>query len=142
MVGTSGTHPPETFSTESPYTRLERFISHDAILARSAVVVCHGGMGISQRALARGLPVVVVPFGRDQLEVARRVEQAGAGVRLAPKRLNASTLASAVSVAQALESGARRVAQAFSDAGGDGAAADTVEALLAEKSTTAPQAVI
>jgi UDP:flavonoid glycosyltransferase YjiC (YdhE family) len=38
--------------------------------------------GVTQKALAAGVPVCVVPFGRDQLEVARRVEVAAAGTRL------------------------------------------------------------
>ena len=33
-----------------------------------------GGAGATQKALASGVPVCVVPFGCDQLEVARRVE--------------------------------------------------------------------
>jgi hypothetical protein len=41
-----------------------------------------------QKALARGVPVCAVPFGRDQLEVARRVEVAGAGTRLPASRLS------------------------------------------------------
>jgi UDP:flavonoid glycosyltransferase YjiC (YdhE family) len=45
-------------------------------------------------ALARysELPVVVVPCGRDQLDVARRVEVAAAGVRISPRRLTADRL--------------------------------------------------
>ncbi|MBT8247914.1 MAG: glycosyltransferase, partial [Acidimicrobiia bacterium] len=86
---------------------------------------------------AYGVPLVVVPFGRDQLEVARRVEHAGAGVRLSPKKLNAASLATAVRDARALEIGAQRIANAFSEAGGDGAAADALEELLREKASGA-----
>ena len=32
-------------------------------------------MGITQKALAAGVPVCAVPFGRDQFEVARRVSK-------------------------------------------------------------------
>ena len=59
------------------------------------------------RTIARAVPVVVVPFGRDQLDVARRVEYAGAGVRLLPEDLNEETLATAVRKARSLQ-GARR----------------------------------
>ena len=54
--------------------RAERFVPHGPILARASVAITHGGMGVTQKALAAGVPVVVVPFGRDQPEVARRVE--------------------------------------------------------------------
>ena len=49
---------------------------------RAACAITHGGAGATQKALAAGVPVCVVPFGRDQLEVARRVEVANAGTRL------------------------------------------------------------
>ncbi|MCV7070521.1 glycosyltransferase, partial [Mycobacterium rufum] len=48
----------------------------------------HGGMGITQKALARGIPVCAVPFGRDQFEVARRVQVARCGTRLPARRLS------------------------------------------------------
>ena len=48
----------------------------------------HAGMGATQKALAHGVPVCAVPFGRDQLEVARRVEVAHAGTRLAASRFD------------------------------------------------------
>ena len=63
----------------APNVRVERFLPHAPLLERAACVVCHAGMGITQKALAHGVPVVAVPFGRDQPEVARRVEVAGAG---------------------------------------------------------------
>ncbi len=62
--------------------RVERFLPHGPILERAAVAVTHGGMGGTQKALSHGVPVCVVPFGRDQLEVARRVEVSGSGTRL------------------------------------------------------------
>ncbi len=66
---------------------LERFVPHGPVLDRAACAITHGGMGATQKAIARGVPVCAVPFGRDQLEVARRVEVAGAGTRLPAKRL-------------------------------------------------------
>jgi UDP:flavonoid glycosyltransferase YjiC (YdhE family) len=50
-------------------------------------------MGSTQKALAHGVPVCVVPFGRDQLEVARRVEVAEAGTRLSARRLGPAVVA-------------------------------------------------
>src|SRR6476660_3864572 len=41
-------------------------------------------------ALARGVPVCVVPHGRDQFEVARRVEFSHSGTRLPAKKLTTS----------------------------------------------------
>ena len=110
--------------------RVERFVPHGAVLERAAVVVTHGGMGATQKALARGVPVCAVPFGRDQFEVARRVEVAGAGTRLPAKRLTPERLRDKVRQAMACGDGARRIAAAFAAAGGPRAAADAVERRL------------
>ncbi|NBF40278.1 MAG: glycosyltransferase [Spirochaetes bacterium] len=131
VVATSAAHTAEDFrGGDSSHVRLERFLPHNPVIERASVVVCHGGMGITQRALSHGVPVVVVPFGRDQPEVARRVEYAGAGVRLEAKRLGPASLAGAVEEAASLREGARRIAAALAQAGGDGAAADAFEELL------------
>ena len=47
-------------------------------------MVTHAGMGRVTRALADGVPLVCVPMGRDQLDVAARVVHPGAGLRLRP----------------------------------------------------------
>ncbi len=114
-----------------PNARVERFCPHGPLLARAAAVVCHGGMGVTQKALAAGVPVCAVPFGRDQLEVARRVEVSGAGTRLAARRLSAGRLRAAVDGALSRRPGAARIAAAFAAAGGGPAGADAVEALAA-----------
>ena len=107
--------------------RVERFIPHRPVLDRAACAVTHGGMGATQKALAHGVPVCAVPFGRDQLEVARRVEVAGAGTRLPAKRLRADRLRAKVGEAMRLCDGAERVQEAFAAAGGPSAAADAFE---------------
>ena len=109
---------------------IERFLPHAPLLERAACVVCHAGMGITQKALAHGVPVVAVPFGRDQPEVARRVETAGAGVRLPARKLTSERLRDAVERAIELRPGARRIAAAFAEAGGAAAAAEVLEGLL------------
>jgi MGT family glycosyltransferase len=121
-----------------PNARVEPFVPHAPLLERAACVVCHGGMGISQKALAAGVPVCVVPFGRDQLEVARRVEVAGAGTRLPARRLDPTRLRAAVEAAMAMRDGARRVQAGFAAAGGARAAADELESLVGAPLRAAP----
>lgn len=114
-----------------PNATVERFVSHGPVLDRAVCAVTHGGMGATQRALARGVPVCAVPFGRDQLEVARRVEVADAGTRLPAKRLRADRLRAKVLEAMTKTQGARVIAEAFAAAGGAQAGADAFESLLA-----------
>ena len=135
VVATSAAYEPDHFRPEdTKHCRVEKFLPHEPVVARSTVVVCHGGMGITQRALSHGVPVVVIPFGRDQLEVARRVEHAGAGVRLMPNKLTPESLSAAVENAGHARDGARRIASAFAAAGGSSAVADGLEQLLAAES--------
>jgi UDP:flavonoid glycosyltransferase YjiC (YdhE family) len=128
VLGTTSAHDPADFANV-PGSKVVRFASHDALLGRAACVVCHGGLGITQKALAAEVPVVVVPFGRDQAETARRVELAEAGVRLPPRRLTSERLLDAVRSAMECREGAQRVSRAYTAAGGASAAADAMEAI-------------
>lgn len=131
VVATTAAHAADDLAQPSgSQYRVEQFVPHDPLIDRASVVVCHGGMGITQRALAKGVPVVVVPFGRDQLEVARRVEYSRAGVCLMPKHLSEESLKSAVATARKMTEGARRIEAESAAAGGAPAAADVVEELL------------
>ncbi len=139
VVVTTASVDPAAFQPP-PSARVERFLPHAPLIARAACVVCHGGMGITQKALAASVPVCVVPFGRDQLEVARRVEVAGAGVRLPAPGLTPSRLRAAVRAARACREGAARVARAFAAAGGPAAAASVLEELAAGRGRTPARA--
>jgi len=57
---------------------------HVAVMREASLVVTHGGHGTLIRALAQGLPSLVIPHGRDQVDNARRVTERGAGLSLAP----------------------------------------------------------
>jgi UDP:flavonoid glycosyltransferase YjiC (YdhE family) len=81
--------------------RVERFVAHGPVLERAAAVVCHGGTGIVQKAVAAGVPIVAVPFGRDQPEVGRRIAEAKLGVLVKQKDLSAARIRSAVRQARA-----------------------------------------
>jgi MGT family glycosyltransferase len=119
--------------------RIERFIPHGPILERAACAVTHGGMGSTQKALAHGVPVCAVPFGRDQLEVARRVEIAQAGTRLPAKRLRPDRLRAKIHQAMACAEGARRIAAAYTATGGSATAADALETRLLQRAVRPPR---
>jgi MGT family glycosyltransferase len=129
VVATTAALDPSSFSPPAN-ARLERFLPHGPLIEGAACVISHGGMGITQKALAAGVPVCVVPFGRDQMETARRVAVARAGSRLPAGRLNAARLRAKVREAMDCRTGAERVAAGFARAGGAVAAADAMEQLL------------
>jgi UDP:flavonoid glycosyltransferase YjiC (YdhE family) len=123
-----------------PNARVERFVPHGAILPRAACAVTHGGAGATQKALSAGVPVCVVPFGRDQHEVARRVEVADAGTYLSPRRLRTGRLRAAIRTAMTKRDGARRVAEGYAATGGAVGAAAAFEELAAGWPARAAQA--
>jgi MGT family glycosyltransferase len=122
--------------TLAPNATVREFVPHGPVLDRAVCAVTHGGMGATQKALARGVPVCVVPFGRDQFEVARRVEVAGCGTRLPAKKLTPARLLANVRQAMTMTGGARRVATGFAATGGVGRGADLIEQRVLSRSHT------
>ena len=111
----------------SPNATVCEYVPHAAVLERAVCAVTHGGMGATQKALASGVPVCVVPFGRDQFEVARRVEVARCGTRLPAKELTAARLRAKVREAMTMTDGARSVAAGFAATGGVARGAELIE---------------
>jgi MGT family glycosyltransferase len=128
VVVTTASLDPAQFDAP-PNVHLHRFVPHSLVIRRAAAVVCHGGMGITQKALLSGVPVCVVPFGRDQLEVARRVTEAGAGTSLPASKLTADRLRDAIQQAIRRRPEAEVVARRLASAGGAPAAATALEEL-------------
>jgi hypothetical protein len=84
---------------------VREFAPHRMVLQRAVCAVTHGGMGATLKALACGVPVCAVPYGRDQFEVARRVEVAGCGTRLPGKKLTVDRLRVKVHEAMTMTAG-------------------------------------
>ncbi len=57
-------------------------VRHSDVMRGAAAVVTHCGHGTVMRALQHGLPMLCLPMGRDQNDVAARVVARGAGLRL------------------------------------------------------------
>jgi UDP:flavonoid glycosyltransferase YjiC (YdhE family) len=53
------------------------YAPHGAVMSRAAVVVHQGGVGTTGQALRAGRPMLVVPFGQDQPDNARRCQALG-----------------------------------------------------------------
>jgi len=59
-------------------------------------MITHSGHGSVISALAHGVPLVCVPFGRDQRDIAIRAVATGAAVTLRPTALTARKLSRAI----------------------------------------------
>jgi UDP:flavonoid glycosyltransferase YjiC (YdhE family) len=66
----------------------------DDLLAHADLVICGGGHGLVAKALLAGIPMVVVPGGGDQWEIANRLVRQGSAQLVRP--LTASALVAAV----------------------------------------------
>jgi MGT family glycosyltransferase len=122
----TGPLPPQV----PPNASVHRFIPLRGVLPRAECLLSHGGTGVTQLALSSGVPVVAIPSGYDRLEVARRVDVAGAGVALLLDSPRPAEIRDAVHAAKACKAGASRVAEAFRRTGGVAAAADALEPML------------
>jgi MGT family glycosyltransferase len=140
IVATTASLDPEAFhAPDNAY--VVRFLAHGAVLDQSACVVCHGGMGITGKALLSGVPMCIVPFGRDQFETARRVVVAQAGTSLPAFRLSPRRLRAAVREALERRPGAERAGRMLRAAGGASTAVDALESLLGLPNAHTPSSI-
>jgi MGT family glycosyltransferase len=83
LITTGPAIDPETIPAPAN-VQVVRSAPHREILPHAAAMVTHAGHGSVVKALAAGVPMVMMPFGRDQVEIAARARFAGAGVRIRP----------------------------------------------------------
>lgn len=68
------------------------YAPHEVVMPRASLIVHQGGIGTTAQALRAGRPMLVVPFGQDQPDNARRVVQLGVARTMARRRYTAGTL--------------------------------------------------
>lgn len=96
-------------------TRVVASAPHREVLRHAAAVVTHGGHGTAIKALVAGVPLVVLPHGRDQADTAARVTERHAGIRL-PRTAPGPSIAAAVDAVlhdPRFRAGARRLGDAI-----------------------------
>jgi MGT family glycosyltransferase len=115
---------------------LYRWVSHNELLPKTAVLVTTGGAGSVMAALNAGVPMVVVPTEWDKPEVAQRVAESGAGIRLSPRDCTPDRLREAVERVlreSSFRQNARRLQASFGRYGGPVQAAELLEGLATER---------
>jgi UDP:flavonoid glycosyltransferase YjiC (YdhE family) len=112
--------------------RAEPFIPFGNLLPYVDMMVTNGGYGGTQMALAHGIPLVVAGDTEDKMEVAARVEWAGAGINLRKKRplpANVRDAVKEVLVNPSYRENARRIQADFARYDALTRAAELLEAL-------------
>jgi MGT family glycosyltransferase len=118
----------------APNVHVRAWLSHAELLPRCAAVVTAGGAATILSALREGIPLVVVPTTWDKPDNARRVVEAGVGVRVSPRRLTPGRLHAAVREVlgnPGYRAAARRVAARLAASPGSPRAAELLEMLPA-----------
>ncbi len=106
------------------------------LLARVDLLVSHGGNNSVCEALARAIPVIVVPVTNDQPAIAQQVVNSGCGLRLSFRRSSAAQIRDAVHSVLAdprYRLAAQRISRSFEEAGGARRAADLLETLAQQR---------
>jgi len=112
--------------------RVEQYVPHSQLLPKTAVVVCLGGAATVTACLKAAVPLVIVPTEWDKPEIAQRVVEAGAGIRIAPVRCTPEVLRAAVNRLinePSFRLNAERLAQVFAGYDGPRRAAELLEGL-------------
>jgi UDP:flavonoid glycosyltransferase YjiC (YdhE family) len=111
-------------------------IPHARLFPRAAAVIHHGGIGTTACALRWGRPMLVEPYGNDQLFNARRVLALGVGAAMHPHRLTAEGLARILNekvLAPPVQASAAHLAARLQAANGLAVACDQIDRHLARR---------
>jgi len=112
------------------------WVSHSELLPNTDLVVTTGGAGTVLAALCAGVPLIIIPTEWDKPEIAQRVVEAGAGLRLPPNRCTPKRLRTAVERIlgeQLFKKKAQRLGNIFSRHRGAARAAELLENLIMDR---------
>jgi UDP:flavonoid glycosyltransferase YjiC (YdhE family) len=133
LLTLSERHPREELLPLPANARVASYVSHAEVLQRVCLLVSHAGHGVVLKALYYGVPMVLVPWGRDQPGVAARAEALGVAKVIPREGLSDVRFADAVAAvlsAPQYRSEVQRHAQRLQGQNPVGVACQAIEALL------------
>jgi MGT family glycosyltransferase len=125
--------PSELGLTAAANVHVAAWLSHSALLPRCQAVVTTGGAQTIIAALQAGVPLVIVPTTWDKPENARRVEDAGVGLRIPPRRCTPERLRATIEhvlADRSYRNAAQLVADRLAAAPGAAGAAELINELV------------
>lgn len=96
-----GGHQPTEINHIPNNARIEQYVPHSKVLERGRLLLSHAGHGSVMKALWYGVPMVLIPWGRDQPGVAARAEHLGVAKVVAREQLTNERLT--IAIQQVLE---------------------------------------
>jgi MGT family glycosyltransferase len=110
---------------------LRSYVPHQQVVPQADLVITHGGHGTVMMALSNGVPVLCLPMGRDQADVAARAVWRGAGLSMSsrskPDAIRRTVMR--MLAEPRFRVGARRVATEMACADGESSIVEELEAL-------------
>jgi rhamnosyltransferase subunit B len=122
-----------------PQTKLPEGIAafdyapHSLVMPRASCIIHQGGIGTTGQALRAGQPMLIVPFGHDQPDNARRCVRLGVGRTLSPVRFTVPCVVSELSELlnnSTYHERAAKVGRRVAEENGAKTACDTLEQVL------------
>jgi UDP:flavonoid glycosyltransferase YjiC (YdhE family) len=126
------------FDVSAANVHVTRWVDHGELIPRCSALITLGGKATVMAAAQAGVPMVVVPTNWDKPDNARRVTEAGIGVRVPARACTPARLRSAtrrVLYERSFRTAARRIGNTLAAAPGPDRAAALLEQLAG---TTAP----
>jgi UDP:flavonoid glycosyltransferase YjiC (YdhE family) len=135
LLTVSEAHPRDELGPIPANARVESFVPHSQVLQRACLSVSHAGHGIVSRSLYYGVPMVLVPWDRDQPGIAFRAAQVGTAEVVTRATLTDERLAAAIGKVLATPSyrqEAARFAERLQSQDAVGTACTLIEGFLAD----------
>lgn len=98
-IGGADGYVPPTESMDN--VQILKWAPQKEILEKAELAIIHGGLGSVKECIFFGVPMIVIPLGRDQFENAERVVQHDLGRQLNIEQVDATALSSAIQQLQA-----------------------------------------
>ena len=89
-------HTPDEVAPVPANARVEQYIPHSAVLEGAPLFVSHAGHGSVMKSLWYGVPMVLVPWSRDQFGVAARAGTMQAAIVIPKETLTVHVMAEAI----------------------------------------------
>ncbi len=114
-----------------PNVVVQSYVPHQAVFPHADLVITHGGHGTVITALSCGVPVLCLPMGRDQADVAARAVWHGAGLRMSSHSQPAALRKAVMRMLSepSFRAGARRVADDIARVDGASLGVEELECL-------------
>lgn len=108
---------------------IENYVPQIEVLKRASLFISHGGMNSVNEALYFGVPLLIFPQQSEQVMVAKRVEELGAGICITKKEIDSEYLFKKslyIMENRSFYESAKKIGEDFREAGGYKAGADAI----------------